>query len=172
MELLMKPYQIDKTGEMILEILNGDAKTTAADIARQLNIPEKEVEKQIKKLEKDNIILGYKAYINWQRVRQNVVKALIEVKVSPERKVGFDSVAETIYRFPEVSSLTLLSGGYDLLVQVEGDSLREVAQFVSEKLATIKGVQSTVSHFHLKTYKEDGVILVEQSESKRLPVTP
>jgi DNA-binding Lrp family transcriptional regulator len=100
------------------------------------------------------------------------VRALIEVKVIPERKVGFDSVAETIYRFPEVESVILLSGGYDLLVQVEGDSLREVAQFVSEKLATIKGVQSTVSHFLLKKYKEDGVILVDQAETKRLPVSP
>jgi DNA-binding Lrp family transcriptional regulator len=94
------------------------------------------------------------------------------VKVSPERKVGFDAVAETIYKFPEVSSLSLLSGGYDLLVQVEGESLREVAQFVSEKLSTIKGVQSTVSHFLLKTYKEDGIILVDQAGSKRLLVTP
>ncbi len=94
------------------------------------------------------------------------------MKVSPERKVGFDAVAETIYKFPEVSSLSLLSGGYDLLVQVEGESLREVAQFVSEKLSTIKGVQSTVSHFLLKTYKEDGIILVDQAGSKRLLVTP
>jgi DNA-binding Lrp family transcriptional regulator len=94
------------------------------------------------------------------------------VKVIPERKVGFDSVAEAIYRFPEVSSVFLLSGGYDLLVQVEGENLREVAQFVSEKLATIQGVQSTVSHFLLKKYKEDGVVLVDQSESKRLPITP
>jgi len=86
--------------------------------------------------------------------------------------VGFDAVAEAIYRFPEVSSASLLSGGYDLLVQVEGANLREVALFVSEKLATIKGVQSTVSHFLLKKYKEDGIILVEQPDAKRLPITP
>jgi DNA-binding Lrp family transcriptional regulator len=168
----MKSYRIDKTGEAILEILHQDAKLTPQEIAQQLNISEEDVEKHIRKFEKDKIILGYKTCINWQRVRQNTVHALIEVKVSPERKVGFDAVAETIYKFPEVSSLSLLSGGYDLLVQVEGESLREVAQFVSEKLSTIKGVQSTVSHFLLKTYKEDGVILVDQSGSKRLLVTP
>jgi DNA-binding Lrp family transcriptional regulator len=168
----MKSYRIDKTGEAILEILHQDAKLTTQEIAQQLNISEEDVEKHIRKFEKDKIILGYKTCINWQRVRQNTVHALIEVKVSPERKVGFDAVAETIYKFPEVSSLSLLSGGYDLLVQVEGESLREVAQFVSEKLSTIKGVQSTVSHFLLKTYKEDGVILVDQSGSKRLLITP
>lgn len=168
----MKPYKIDTIGENLLEILAEDGRMSPEDIARQLNISEKEVEKRIKKLEKDNILLGYKASVNWQRIRHNMVRALIEVKVAPERKVGFDAVAETIYRFPEVSSLSLLSGGYDLLVQVEGETLREVAQFVSEKLATIKGVQSTVSHFILKTYKQDGVVLVDPTDSKRLPVTP
>jgi len=168
----MKPYRLDELGEQILEILENDAKISVGDIARQLNCPETKVKKIITRLEKDRIILGYKTGINWQRVRQHDVKALIEVKVTPQRKVGFDSVAEAIYKFPEVSSLTLLSGGYDLLVQVEGETLREVALFVSEKLATINGVQSTVSHFQLKKYKEAGVILVDQADSKRLPVVP
>lgn len=168
----MKPYTIDTIQERILELLAEDAKASFQDIAQQLNIPEDLVRKHVQKLEQDRIILGYKANINWQRVRQHEVKALIEVKVTPERKVGFDAVAESIYRYPEVLSVSLLSGGYDLLVQVQGDTLREVALFVSEKLAIIKGVQSTVSHFLLKKYKEDGVILVEQSESKRLPVSP
>jgi DNA-binding Lrp family transcriptional regulator len=168
----MKPYAIDSTQEKILEILTEDAKASYHDIAQQLNIPEDKVKKLVRKLELDRIILGYKANINWQRVRQHDVKALIEVKVTPERKVGFDSVAEAIYRYPEVLSVSLLSGGYDLLVQVQGETLREVALFVSEKLATIRGVQSTVSHFLLKKYKEDGVILVDQAESKRLPVSP
>ena len=123
------------------------------------------------KFESDRIILGYHTNINWQRIRLHEVKALIEVKVIPERKVGFDSVAESIYRFPEVTSVYLLSGGYDLLVQVEGENLREVALFVSEKLATIHGVQSTVSHFLLKKYKEEGVVLVDQAESKRIPIS-
>ncbi|MCP4136125.1 MAG: Lrp/AsnC family transcriptional regulator [bacterium] len=157
---------------MILEILEYDSRSTPAEISKQVNIPEKEVEKYIAKFEKDGIIVGYKTLINWQRVKQHDVKALIEVKVTPERNVGFDAVAEAIYKYPEVSSLYLLSGGYDLLVQVEGTNLREVALFVSEKLATIKGVQSTVSHFLLKKYKEDGVEFVDRIKSKRLPVTP
>jgi DNA-binding Lrp family transcriptional regulator len=167
----MKPYKIDEVGDQILEILYHDAKADPADIAKQVNLPEESVKKYIRKFESDRIILGYHTDINWQRIRLHEVKALIEVKVIPERKVGFDSVAEAIYRYPEVTSVYLLSGGYDLLVQVEGESLREVALFVSEKLATIHGVQSTVSHFLLKKYKEDGVILVDQSDSKRLPVT-
>jgi DNA-binding Lrp family transcriptional regulator len=168
----MKPYRIDETGERILEILAKNSKADYDEIAKQVNIEANEVKKYIKKFEADRIILGYHTGINWQRIRLDQVKALIEVKVIPERKVGFDSVAESIFRFPEVSSVSLLSGGYDLLVQVEGDSLREVAQFVAEKLATIQGVQSTVSHFLLKKYKEDGVILVDQFDSKRLPITP
>jgi DNA-binding Lrp family transcriptional regulator len=167
----MKPYKVDETGEKILDILYKDAKADPEDIARQVDVPVDTVKKYIKKFESDRIILGYHTDINWQRIRLHEVKALIEVKVIPERKVGFDSVAEAIYRFPEVTSVYLLSGGYDLLVQVEGENLREVALFVSEKLATIHGVQSTVSHFLLKKYKEDGVILVDQSESKRIPVS-
>ncbi len=168
----MKPYKVDETGEQILEILHEDGKISPEDIAKQINVPVEKVKKTIARFEKDNIILGYKTNINWQRIRQHDVKALIEVKVSPERNVGFDAVAESVYRFPEVSSVFLLSGGYDLLVQVQGENLRDVALFVSEKLATIKGVQSTVSHFLLKKYKEDGVILVDQSNGKRLPITP
>ncbi|MFC1669185.1 Lrp/AsnC family transcriptional regulator [Spirochaetota bacterium] len=168
----MKLYKIDETGEKILEILSTDAKATADEIAKQINIKEEEVKKYIDKYEKDKIILGYKAHVNWQRIRQHDVKALIEVKIIPERKVGFDAVAESIFRFPEVTAAYLLSGGYDLLVLVEGENLNEVALFVSEKLATVKGVQSTVSHFQLKTYKEDGIVFIEQKEAKRLPVTP
>ena len=168
----MKPYRVDEKGEQILRILSENSRLDASDIAKQINSSEEEVRKYIARFEEERIILGYRANINWQRVRQDDVKALIEVKVIPERKVGFDGVAEAIFRFPEVSSVYLISGRYDLLVQVDGLTLREVAQFVSEKLATIKGVQSTASHFLLKKYKEDGIILVDQPESKRLPVTP
>lgn len=167
----MKPYKTDKTGEDILEILYYDATATADDIASQLNITPQKVKKYIKKFEEDRIILRYKTQINWQRIKQHEVRALIEVKVVPERGVGFDSIAEAIYKFPEVTSVYLLSGGYDLLVQVEGPTLKEVALFVSEKLAVLKNVQSTVTHFMLKKYKEDGDILVEQSDSKRLPLS-
>ena len=168
----LKPCKVDEVDEQILDILAFQAKTTHQDIARQLKLDESDVTKRIDRLEKEGVIIGYRAHINWQRVRQNHVSALIEVKVSPERNVGFDAVAEAIYKFPEVSSLSLLSGGYDLLVQIEGDNLREVALFVAEKLAPISGVQSTVSHFLLKTYKEDGVMLVEPGGNNRLPVAP
>jgi DNA-binding Lrp family transcriptional regulator len=168
----MKPYKTDATGEELLAILAGDSKLSAADIARQLGITEDAAKKYISRFEKDRIILKYKTFINWERIREHEVRALIEVKVTPERGVGFDAIAENIYRFPEVSSVYLLSGSYDLLVQVEGPSLKELSLFVSEKLATIKNVQSTVTHFLLKKYKEDGEILVEQPESKRLPVSP
>ncbi len=168
----MKPYKTDATGEELLAILARDSKLSAADIARQLGITEDAAKKYISKFEKDRIILKYKTFINWERIREHEVRALIEVKVTPERGVGFDAIAENIYRFPEVSSVYLLSGSYDLLVQVEGPSLKELSLFVSEKLATIKNVQSTVTHFLLKKYKEDGEILVEQPESKRLPVSP
>lgn len=168
----MKPYKTDKTGEDILDILTQDGKTTHEDIAKQLNISADTVTKYVKKFEKDKIILRYRTHINWERIRQDEVRALIEVKVIPERGVGFDAIAESIYRFPEVTALYLISGGYDLLVQVEGPNLKEVAFFVSEKLATLKNVQSTATHFLLKKYKEDGDILVEQPDSKRLLVSP
>jgi DNA-binding Lrp family transcriptional regulator len=167
----MKPYKTDKTAEDILDIISGDSTVSSGDIARQLKITEDSVKKCVRKLEKDRIILRYKAQVNWERIREHEVRALIEVKVTPERGVGFDAIAEHIYRFPEVSSVYLLSGSYDLLVQVEGPSLKDVSLFVSEKLATIKNVQSTVTHFLLKKYKEDGEILVEQGESKRVPVS-
>ncbi|MFW5770871.1 MAG: Lrp/AsnC family transcriptional regulator [Spirochaetota bacterium] len=165
----MKPYKIDKAGEDILEILYNDATATPDVIASQLNITSQKVQKYIKKFEEDRIILRYKTQINWQRIKQHEVRALIEVKVVPERGVGFDSIAESIYKFPDVTSVYLLSGGYDLLVQVEGPTLKDVALFVSEKLSVLKNVQSTVTHFLLKKYKEDGDILVEQADSKRLP---
>jgi DNA-binding Lrp family transcriptional regulator len=167
----MKPYKIDEIGEAILEILSGDSRVSMDDIAKQLGIPKDRVEGHIKKFEKDRIILGYRTQVNWERIKEHEVRALIEVKVTPMRGVGFDVVAESIYRFPEVSSVYLLSGSYDLLVQVEGPNLKDVSLFVSEKLATIKNVQSTITHFLLKKYKEDGRILVEQPESKRLPVS-
>ncbi len=168
----MKPYKVDEKGYQVLEILSNDAKAEISDIAKQLDCKESEVQKYIEKFENDNIILGYKTNINWQRVNHDEVKALIEVQVQPERKVGFNSVAEAIYKFPEVSSVYLLSGGYDLLIEVSGDSLKDVAFFVSDKLSSIKGVQSTVSHFILKKFKDDGVILVDQSDPKRLLVSP
>jgi DNA-binding Lrp family transcriptional regulator len=168
----MKPYKTDETGVKILEILTSNARASVEEIGQQMNLEPEKVDAYIKKFEKDRIILGYRTSINWQRIKQYDVKALIEVKVTPERNVGFDAIAEQIFRFPEVSSLSLVSGTFDLLVQVEGENLMSVARFVSEKLSTLKGVQSSVSHFLLKKYKEEGIIFEEQPSSKRLPVVP
>jgi len=154
----------------ILKILEGDAKTTAKQISAMIDVPNTEVTKCIKKAEKDRVILKYKAIINWDRVEDEQVWALIEVRVTPEPDVGFDAIAERIYRFPQAHTVYLVSGTYDLLIVAKGKSEHEVADFVSQKLAPIKGVQGTVSHFVLKRYKEDGEILESNKEVKRQQV--
>jgi DNA-binding Lrp family transcriptional regulator len=162
-------YHIDSVGEQILEILEKNSKILHEDIARQLDVTVEKIKEYIKRFEDDHIIIRYATQVNWERIRSQEVRALIEVKISPEHGVGFDAIAESIYRFDEVRTCVLLSGGYDLLVQVDGESLQQVAMFVSEKLSPIKGVISTVTHFRLKTYKDAGQILVAENESKRLP---
>ena len=162
-------YKVDAVGEQILEILEQNSKVSTDDIARQLDISVERVSEYIARFEEDKIIIRYTTQINWERIRNQEVRALIEVKVSPEHGVGFDAIAESIYRYNEVRTCVLMSGGFDLLVQIDGSSLQEVAMFVSEKLAPIKGVKSTVTHFRLKTYKDAGQILVEEPGSKRLP---
>ncbi|MFQ6122830.1 MAG: Lrp/AsnC family transcriptional regulator [Dehalococcoidales bacterium] len=154
----------------ILKILEDDARITTKQISTMTGTPAAEVDKFIKQAEKDRTILKYKTVINWDKVEDERVGALIEVKVTPQRDVGFDSVAERIYRFPEARTVYLLSGTYDLLVQVTGKTMHEVADFVSQKLAPIEGVQGTVTHFVLKRYKEDGEILEGGEEVRRQPV--
>jgi len=154
----------------ILKILENDARTTLKQISVMTGIPSNEVTKIIKQAEKDRTILKYKTIINWDKVGEEQVSALIEVKVTPQRDVGFDAIAERIYRFPQTRSVYLLSGTYDLLVLVTGKTMHEVADFVSQKLAPIEGVQGTVTHFMLKRYKEDGEILGGKEEVKRQPV--
>ncbi|MBI4187941.1 MAG: Lrp/AsnC family transcriptional regulator [Chloroflexi bacterium] len=154
----------------ILKILENDAHATAKQIATMTGMPSTEVASIIKQAEKDRVILKYKAMINWDKVEDEQVSALIEVKVAPQREVGFDAVAERIYRFPQARTVYLLSGTYDLLVIVVGKTMREVADFVSQKLAPIEEVQGTVTHFLLKRYKEDGEILGGGEEIKRQPV--
>jgi DNA-binding Lrp family transcriptional regulator len=154
----------------ILKILENDARTTTNQIATMTGIPQAEVTKLIKKAEKDGTILKYKTVINWEKTGEEQVGALIEVKVTPQRDVGFDAIAERIYHFPQARSVYLLSGTYDLLVLVTGKTMQEVAKFVSQKLALIEGVQGTVTHFMLKRYKEDGEIIEGGEENKRQPV--
>ena len=154
----------------ILKILENDARTTTKQIAVMTGTPGPEVAKLVKQAEEDRTILKYKTIINWDKVANEHVWALIEVNVTPQRDVGFDAIAERIYRFPEARTVYLVSGTYDLLVLVTGNTMHEVADFVSQKLAPIEGVQGTVSHFVLKRYKEDGEILGGGEESKRQPV--
>lgn len=140
----------------------------------QVQLSEDKVAELIKKLEDENIIVSYPALIDWSKVdgKENVV-AMIDVKVTPKRGVGFDEVAEKIYRFPEVTSLYLMSGAYDLSVTVEGKTMKEIAMFVSDKLSTVENVISTTTHFMLKKYKHDGVIIEgKDDQDRRMVVAP
>lgn len=156
----------------ILRLLQDDCRLSMADIAERIGADPADVQKVIAKLEADQVILGYTAVVNEDRLEDAKVRALIEVKVKPQRDGGFDEVARRIARFPEVVRLYLVSGGYDLLLEVEGDSLQTVAGFVSARLATIDGVLSTATSFQLKKYKESGKIMTQEDEYERLPVTP
>jgi len=154
----------------ILKILENDARITTKQIATMTGTPVDEVAKLIKKAEEERAILKYKTVINWDKVGDEQVWALIEVKITPQRDVGFDAIAERIYRFPQARTVYLVSGTYDLLVLVTDKTMHEVADFVAQKLAPIEGVQGTVTHFLLKRYKEDGEILEGGEGGKRQPV--
>ncbi len=154
----------------ILKILQNDAHTTNKQISAMTGIPAAEVTRLIKQAEKDRTILKYKTLVNWDRVEDEQVWALIEVKLTPEKDVGFDSVAERIYRFPQTRTVYLVSGTYDLFVLVVGKTNHEIADFVSQKLSHIEGVQGTITQFVLKRYKEDGETIEGKEEVKRQPV--
>jgi DNA-binding Lrp family transcriptional regulator len=156
----------------ILRILERDARAAPAQIAAMTGLPEAEVRRLITEWEAARVIRGYKTIVDWEKAGDEQVAAFIDVKVSPAREVGFDDVAARIYRYPEVRSVYLVSGEFDLRVMVEGASMHEVAFFVAEKLAPIDRVLSTATHFMLKKYKEDGCVLMEVEEDRRLAVTP
>ena len=156
----------------LLKLLRDDASLTAAQIAGRLNLAEAEVGTKIKELETNGVILGYRTVINEEKLEVDIVRAVIEVKITPEREGGFDRQATRIARFDEVRSCYLMSGGYDLMVVVEGTDLKSVSAFVSEKLATIQGVISTVTHFMLKPYKEQGVLMGGEFSDEKLAVSP
>ena len=157
--------------EEILKILENDARTTPEQIAVMTGKTIDEVKEVIQQSETDRTIIKYKTVVNWEKMDREEVWALIEVRLQPQREVGFDSVAERIYRFPEVRSEYLVSGAYDLAVLVTGKTMQEVAGFVSRKLSTLDHVQGTVTHFLLKRYKEDGEILEGEDRPKRQPLT-
>lgn len=156
----------------LLKLLSTKARYSGAELAEMLSMTTEEVENKIADWEKEGAILGYHAVIDADKVGELGVSAFIEVKVTPERGGGFDRMAMRIARFDQVDSCYLISGGYDLLVVVDGKGLREVASFVSEKLSTIDGVLSTATHFSLKAYKEKGFIFEQEKTEDRLLVSP
>ncbi len=161
----------DEHRNAILKILENNARLTDREIAIQTGIEESKVKEIIKELENRGIIKKYKAIINYEKAGIETVQALLDIKVVPERNKGYDSIAERISRFPEVKSVRLVSGEYDLSVLVEGRTMREVAYFVAEKIAPLEHVRNTVTHFLLRTYKENGEMLEEEEEGRRLRVT-
>ena len=156
----------------ILEILFEDARTPISQIAVMTGHEEEEVEAVIRSLEAQKIILKYPAMINWDKVENEMVEALIEVRVTPQRDAGFDAIAEQIYRFEEVSSVYLMSGAYDLMVMLKASSVKKLALFVAEKLSTLDNVISTATHFVLKKYKIEGVICEGKKGDDRLVISP
>lgn len=156
----------------LLKLLHENAALKPTQLAAMLNTTEADVTTKIKSYEADQVILGYRTVLNEEKLGRDIVRALIEVKITPERGGGFDRLAERIAKYNEVHSCYLMSGGYDLLVVIEGNNLREVAAFVSEKLATIQGVLSTATHFMLRAYKEQGILMKREENEERLAVTP
>ena len=153
--------------EKLLELIEKNAKISPSDLAKMLDVSETEIIEELEKLEKEHIICGYLTLVDWSKTSQEKVIGLIEVRVTPQRGKGFDRIAERIYNYPEVKSVYLISGAYDLLVTLEEDTLKGIAGFVSDKLSTIDEVVSTATHFILKKYKDHGVIFDSNSEDER-----
>lgn len=157
----------------LLDLLEKNGRMPVDMIAKMLDMDEEEVSQRIDKLEENNAILGYSAIANWSKVLDyEGVTAMIDVQVTPKREVGFDTIAERIYRYPEVKAVYLMSGAYDLSVSIQGKTMSEVGQFVSEKLSTLDSVISTTTHFVLKKYKHDGVTFDSDDDDKRIVVSP
>ncbi len=157
--------------KQILKYIEKKSKVELKELAVLLGTDEITIANEIADMEKEKIICGYHTLIDWDKAGVELVTALIEVRVTPQRNQGFDRIAERIYNYPEVNAVYLISGGYDLLVTLEGKTLKEVSQFVSEKLSPVDSVISTATHFILKKYKDHGTILVKRSESERMPVS-
>ena len=158
--------------EHILAIIEKNSRMSVKELAVILGAEEIDVANELKALEEEGIICGYHTMIDWEKTDIEKVTALIEVRITPQRGQGFDNLAERIYKYPEVNSVYLISGGYDLLVSLEGKSLKQVSSFVSDKLSTLDGVLSTATHFVLKKYKDHGTILGKKYEDTREMITP
>ena len=157
--------------EKILAIIEKNSRIDIKELAILLGEPLDLIEKEIQDMEKENIICGYHTLINWEKTDEEKVIALIEVKVTPQRGLGFDKIAERIYNFNEVNAVYLMSGGFDFTVIIEGKTMKEVAQFVSNKLAPMDAIQSTATHFVLKKYKDHGTIIAENKKDERMLFT-
>jgi DNA-binding Lrp family transcriptional regulator len=160
------------TMKEILEILESNPRIEHREIATMIGITETQAASKIKQLEKQGIIRKYKTVIDWEKAGEEYVYAIIELKVALRSRKGYDAIAERIAKFPEVRSVRLISGDHDLSLTVRGKSMKDVAFFVAEKIATLEQVQGTVTHFVLRTYKEDGDVLFEKERSERLAVSP
>ena len=156
----------------ILKYLETNSRIDLGELAVLLDSDEVSVANEVAEMEKEKSICGYHTLIDWDKAGVEKVNALIEVRVTPQRNQGFDRIAERIYNYPEVAAVYLISGSYDLLVTLDGKSLKEVSRFVSAKLSTLDSVISTATHFILKKYKDHGTIMVPRKESERMLVTP
>ncbi|MBY0202196.1 Lrp/AsnC family transcriptional regulator [Paenibacillus cucumis (ex Kampfer et al. 2016)] len=156
----------------VLDLLKEDARRTPALLSTLLGESEDKIKAVVAQLEEEHVIVKYATVVNWSKIDDEKVTALIEVQITPERGRGFEGIAERIYLYPQVKSVYLMSGAYDLLVEVEGGNLREVANFVSEKLSPIDSVLSTKTNFILKKYKQDGIIFEDHQEDNRLMISP
>lgn len=158
--------------EKILTIIEKNSRIDMKELAVILGVEEIAVANELKAMEEEGVICGYHTMIDWEKTSIEKVTALIEVRITPQRGQGYDNIAERIYKYPEVNSVYLISGGYDLQVTLEGKSLKAVSSFVSDKLSTLDGVLSTATHFILKKYKDHGTILTKKYEDTREKVTP
>ena len=158
--------------EQILTFLEKNSKIDLQELAIMLGSSEEVIANEVQKMEQEQIICGYHTLIDWDETSVDKTTALIEVRVTPQRGQGFDNIAERIYNYPEVQSVYLISGAYDLMVILEGKTLKEVAGFVTNKLSTLDTVISTATHFILKKYKDDGIILSKKNKDERMLVTP
>jgi len=161
-----------ETRRAILNYIERNSKANLSDLAIMLGTDEVTIANEIAEMEKEKIICGYHTLIDWDKASSDMITALIEVRVTPQRGKGFDRIAERIYNFPEVTAVYLISGAYDLLITLEGWTLKGVSQFVSEKLSPIDEVYSTATHFILKKYKDHGTIMAPQKKGERMLVTP
>ena len=158
--------------EKLLSVIEKNSRIDIKELAVIMGAEEIDIVNELEAMEREGIICGYHTLIDWEKTSIEKVSALIEVRVTPQRGQGFDKIAERIYKYPEVNSVYLISGGYDLLVSLEGKSLQEISAFVSDKLSTLETVLSTATHFILKKYKDHGTILAKKHEDTREKVTP